>query len=478
MSTTATPRRALPGYAGLAAGEFAAKLIGFAAFAWLARALEPRAYGTLELAVSVGMVTLLVIDFGLGPVASRILTRDPDRADSLTGTVPAIRTALAGLGLLCALTLGAAVTPSATGHQLIVLYVMALLFTPWTLDWLFQGLGRTGWVAPAQLLRMTVFFLGVTLFVEGPEHILRVGGAEIAALGALAGYYVFAARSVGQRPRIRPDRATARSLLREAAPVGGGQWVWILTQYLPIFALSAWSGADAVGYFGAAHRVVFGLGSFIFLYFFALYPSLVIATHDQPGDFEPVLSVSISGTAWVGGFTAVVGTLLAHPVSRLAFGPEFGPTAALLALLVWSLPLQLISGHARFTLIAAGHPGAHLWTQAAGFAAGLVACAVLVPRFEGTGAAAALLLSTLVVWLSAEQAVRRQVAAMPGLAALWRPGLATACSLGLALAIPRHHMGLRLFAAVGVFAILAWWLDRPRLAAWIAQLRGQPQATA
>ena len=478
MSTTATPRRGTPGYVGLAAGEFTAKLIGFAAFAWLARALEPRAYGTLELAVSVSMVALLMIDFGLGPVASRTLTRAPGRADRLTGTVPAIRTALAGLALLCALTLGAAVTPSATGHTLIVLYATALLFSPWTLDWLFQGLGRTGWVAPAQLLRMAVFFLGVTLFVEGPEHILRVGAVEIAALGALAGYYVLAARSVGQRPGIRPDRETARSLLREAAPVGGGQWVWILTQYLPIFALAAWGGADTVGYFGAAHRVVFSLGSFIFLYFFALYPSLVIATHDQPEDLQPLLSVSISGTAWVGGFTAVVGTLVAHPVTRLAFGPVFGPTSGLLALLVWSLPLQLLSGHARFTLIAAGHPGAHLATQVAGFIAGIGACAVLIPRFEGAGAAAALLISTLVVWVSAERAVRRKVAAIPGLAALWRPVLATACSLGLALTVPADPPPLRLIAAVGVFTALAWRLDRLRLAAWFAQLRGQPRATS
>lgn len=461
-------------YIGIAAGEVLAKLMGFGAFALLARALEPRAYGVLELAVSIGMVALLVIDFGLGPVASRILTQQPGRADAMTGTVPAIRAALAALALAMAAGLGPLLAPTAEGHTLVLLYATALLFAPWILDWLFQGTDRMVWVAPAQLLRMTVFLAGVALFVDGPEHLLRVGGIEIAALASLAGYYVLVARALGHRPGLRPDAGSARELIRESAPVGAGQWLWVLNQYLPIFALAWWLDSRDLGYFAAAHRVVFGLGSFIFLYFFTLYPGLVATTGERSEEFRPLMAASIRVTAWLGCLAGIVGTLLAEPVCTLAFGAEFAPAAPLLTVLAWALPIHLVSGHARFALIAAGKPVSHMWAQAVGVAVSLAACALLVPSLGGLGAAIALLVSAAAVWLWAHRAVGREVSPLPGLEPLWRPAAAAAVSLGIAVSLPGEGPWLPLAVATASFCGLALAVDRAALMSLAEALGGRP----
>jgi O-antigen/teichoic acid export membrane protein len=447
--------------------------MGFAAFALLARVLAPQAYGALELAVAVAMVGLMIVDFGLGPTAARIMTREPSRADAMTGSVPAIRGGLAVVAVVAAAGLAPALAPASDERSLIVLYASALLFAPWVLDWVFQGLDRMSWVAPAPLLRMGVFLFGVALWVDGPEQLLRVGMIEIAGFAALAAYYVLAARAHDQRPALRPDVASVRVLVREATPVGVGQLLWALNQYLPTFAIAWWLGGRELAYFGAAHRVVFGLGSFIFLYFFTLYPSLVRATSDRRDEFVPLTSLSLRATAWLGCAGAIAGTLLAEPLSLLAFGSEFGPTAPLLALLVWALPIQMLSGHARFALIAAGEPGAHMWAQAFGVGVTLVTCALLVPSHGAAGAAAALLAAAVAVWGWAHVATRRLVGALPGLSPLWRPAAAAAGSLAAAAAaLPVESAWLRAAFGTGGFIGLGLLIERRALAALPELLRG------
>ena len=50
------------------------------------------------------------------------------------------------------------------------------------------------------------------------------------------------------------------------------------------------------------------------------------------------------------------------------FGPPFAEAASSLAVLVWVLPLTMLSGHARWSLIAAGRQSRVLWAQLAGAA--------------------------------------------------------------------------------------------------------------
>ena len=463
MSGLARGRRFLRDYAWIATAEVGSKAAGFVAFALLARRLGPESYGAVELAVAVAMVGLLLVDFGLGPTAARIATRDPARMHDMTGSVPAIRSALALAAVALATGCAGWLAGDAEGAQLIVLFAAALLFAAWTLDWLFQSLDRVKWVAPAQLLRMSVFLLGTLLFVHGRDQLLRIGFIEIAGFAALALYYVAAARAQGQRPRLQPDAGTVYELIREAAPVGAGQLLWVLNQYLPTLAIAWWLAGDELAYFAAAHRIVFGLGSFVFLYFFTLYPLLVRATADRREDFVPLTDLSLRVTAWLGGLVAIAGSLMARPLCSLAFGDAFEPSAPLLACLVWALPIHLVSGHARFSLIAAGEPISHMWAQAAGLVVSLCGCALLIPAFGALGAAIALLASACWVWLQAHVATRRRVGPIPGLAPLLRPAAATGLSLAIGLGAPLESAVAQTLTAIALFATLAAVLERRAL---------------
>src|SRR5215475_8409955 len=55
----------------LVAGQVAARLIGFLAFAFLARSLEPEAYGSVEFIVGLAGLFSTMADLGLGTIGIR-----------------------------------------------------------------------------------------------------------------------------------------------------------------------------------------------------------------------------------------------------------------------------------------------------------------------------------------------------------------------------------------------------------------------
>ncbi len=456
------PRRLIRDYAALSAGEIFAKLAGFLAFAYLARALGPDAFGAVELAAALVMVFGLVVDFGFGPIGAREIARDPARARALAAVIPAARLllALVAFGAL-ALTV-AGLNPPAEARRVALLFGVGLLAGPWTLNWLLQGLDRVRWVAPAQALRMSIFAVGVLLLVRGPADLAKVGGVEIAAAFAMAAYFGLVARRHAVRPGLDFDLAALRRLAREALPVGVSQLLWVLNQYLPTLLVAIFVGGAAIAFYGGAHRIVMSLGTFVWLYFFNLYPSMVRSAQASDEGFAALVRHSFRATAWLGILGALVATLLAGPICRLAYGDAFGDAAVPFALLAWVLPINVLSGHARFGLIGAGLQTRELVAQAGGLVVTLGLGLGLVPSLGATGAALAMIASALVVWGIAHVAARAQLGSLPFAGPVLRPAAAAAAAAALFAWLPAGSEWLRAAAATGLYVAAGAVLE-PRL---------------
>jgi O-antigen/teichoic acid export membrane protein len=81
------------------------------------------------------------------------------------------------------------------------------------------------------------------------------------------------------------------------------------------------------------------------------------------------------------------------------FGPKFVAAATPFSILVWTFPLTLISGHARWILIAAKRGNDMLVAQVAGVAMAIPAAWLLIGPFGSAGAAMAMVLACAMVWL-------------------------------------------------------------------------------
>jgi O-antigen/teichoic acid export membrane protein len=314
-------------------------------------------------------------------------------------------------------------------------------------------------VAMAQVVRMSIFAVGVVVFVNGPPDLWRVGVIEVGAVAAMAIYYLWVQQTFITPIRLHFHVPLVKRLFVEALPIGVSRVVWALNQYLPMILVAVLMGGTEVAWFGAAHRIVTGLGAFVFLYHFNLYPQLVRTVDAPIAELETLLESSFRVTAWMGVFVGLAGMMLANPLCRLVFGDAFARAAPALSLLVWVLPVALLGAHSRYVLIAYGRQHGELVASVAGAGVTIVLGAVFIQHWGAVGAAFAMLASTFVSWGVAQALARRYVGRVPYMLPLVRPGLAALFASGLSAWLPSQSTWAAGAVALVVYVLVAPLVD-------------------
>lgn len=442
----------------LVGGQVVSKLLGFAAFAWLARALDPVGYGAVEYVVGLLMFFAMIVDGGMDVVGTRRATRDPDQLPVLAHQIPALRLMLAVVSVPVMAVAAFATMRETVPAVLILLFAASLLTVPWRQQWLFQTTRRMTTIANAEIIRMVIFAAAVWMLVGSPADIVYVGWAEVAAVTAMTAYYAFV-----QQKRITPIGLTRRvagfgGLLREGAAVSSANFVWALAQFAPLFLVANLLGGVETAWFAGAARVTSSIGQFSNIYHFNLYPA-VSAAHTQGRDALGSLLVrSLRVTAWGGVLVALTLCLFAYPLIGLTLGPKLLEAAPILQVMVWLIPIMLWSGHCRWALAAAGAQRLVLISQILGLGVTVAAC-VGIGHFHGSiGYAYGLLVGALAVWAASHRFARQQECEPPSPAIIIRP-------LGFAILTMFlvHHFALGFWqmalTLVG-FMVLAPLVDR------------------
>lgn len=407
-----------------------------AAFAYLARALGPVGFGQLEFALAIVVFFTLLADSGLSAYGAREVAKDERSLASLTSHIALLRGILAigAAGLLA--VLATLLDTSAAVTQLLWLYSLTLLVAPGLFPWAFQGRDLMHIVAAATALRWTVFAVGVFLFVGGPEQLWAVPIIEAGALTAVVTLYVALLRRAVTPGTERIDLGFARSILHQAFPIGAAELVWAAKVYFATVVLGLVADGAQVGWFGAAHRIVLALHTFVWLYFFNLLPSLARSSQGQRSELHRLVGTSLQVSAWAGIFVGVAGSFLAEPLVTLMYGPRYQEAVGVFQLLIWLIPLALLSGNFRYTLIAYGRQRSELAAAAWGAALNLALCGVLGLLLGLRGAALAIVLSEIVILALAAAFVRRSVARVPLWPHLWRPLVAGGVLIAVLSAMP------------------------------------------
>jgi O-antigen/teichoic acid export membrane protein len=422
MSNPAIPRAPLVrNFLFLGAGEFASKVFSFLAFAYLARVLGPREFGQIEFALALIVFFTLLVDCGLGPYGAREIAKDESAVGRLATHILFTRCLLGALALAILIIFLAFLDKPWSVEKLILLYGLTLLAQPGLLPWVFQGRDLMGYVALASVMRWSFFAIGVLIFVRNPETTWIVPIVEGAAILCVSIYYFFAySKHFGSLGK-RIDYRYAFSVLRQAVPIGASELVWALKVYFATVLLGIYTNGPEVGWFGAAHRLVISLHAFVWLYFFNLLPSISRSSQGTFDSLQRLIQGSLQITSWLGVFVAVIGTALAQPVLTLVYGSQYQPAVAAFQVLIWLIPLALVSGHFRYTLIAYDRQGLEFLTAACGAVLNVVLNLTLSAAFGIIGAAMSIVAAEgLILWLS-YLFVRRTITRIPIAAYLWRP---------------------------------------------------------
>lgn len=448
----------------LSGGELTAKLLTFAAFGYLARLYGPRNYGFIEFTVAVMVFFTLPADLGLGSYGAREIARDPAAAPQLLRIVTGLRMALA----LCSMATLAVFVACLHGNWelkvLIGMYGVSLLGGPFLLQWFFQGHDRMHWVSIASIVRQGTFAALVFFFCRPGAAIVRVGVIECVSVAAVAAYSIYIVRGMGFAwpvPDLRLGQL--RMHLREAAPIGLAEIAWAFMWYFCTVLLGLVFSDATLGWFGASHRILMALHTFVWLYFFNLLPSISRTAGRPRQELLELMDSSMRLVSWAGLFGAALLCAIAPDALTLMYGPYFRSAGPSFSILVWMLPVAMLSGHHRYTLIAYGRQQQLLNATIVSAAVAVALGFALVPAYGGIGAAWALLIANVVNFALVYVAVRNRIATIPIVSPLAAPLGALVVSAGVYLALARWDVRLAIVAATAVYMAALAYVDGARI---------------
>ncbi len=443
--------------------EVVGKLLGFAVFAYLSHVLAKTRYGDLEGALAFLFIFNLVIEAGLGPWGAREASKDPGRAPLLLSQVFAVRGALALVSAVALVAIALASDRDGVARTLVALHALVLLPVPLLLNWAFQARDEMGVVALTNLGRQVLLAAGVYAFVRSSDDVLYVPVVDACGYGlCVLAQRIAYGRRVGRPVPLRALHGL-RDVVRDASPIAVSSCVWALRLFAPTIALWLFTTSDEVAPYGAAHRIVVAAHTFVWLYFFALLPSLSRAAVDaDTGAFRRVLGASLTLIAWAAVAAATCGTLVAGELTRRIYDPRIGePAGALFALMVWMLAAAFVSGHQRFGLIAYGKQRHELLANLAGATVSVGACLVLRERLTPETAAAVFVAAEVVTLVAAHLLFVRVVHPLP-LRPVLVPLAVAAALLGAAHVAALPPLVATAGAAVLLAALTPLVVRRPR----------------
>ena len=387
-------RNLVRGFGVLVIGEGVARMCGFVAILLMARRLDPDGFGLVTLGATLVLWFGIVVDSGTEVLNIRDIARAPERFKEIAEPVLGLRLVLsAGAVLLLA---GAALIASSRPSDRYVLWLFALWLpmTALNLRWMVLGVKGGKSVALGNALGQLLFAGGVILLVMDVHDTLKV---PLVHAAGEATYALVVLVAVGRRfgvVRPRVDLAKWRATLKESGPLMANQVARATVYSFDIFLVAVLIGRADVGFYGAAYKPVLFFSGALGLFYvsFLSQYSVLDAEHLRHLFRRTVLAA--------GAATLALATLLAAGAGLIVenmYGEQYAPAAAVLAVLIWTVPLLAVNGAYSNALIAGHRQRVLMRSNITGAAFNVLANAAAIPLFGIEGAAVVTVLSELIV---------------------------------------------------------------------------------
>jgi O-antigen/teichoic acid export membrane protein len=361
---------------------------------YLARVLEPAAFGVYSFVVAYLAFFQIVSDYSIDTVLVRAMSQDPGERDALLH---------AGLGLkltmaLVSVAASVALVGVASAHQTSPgLMLVAALNLPTALGGAYRAWHRARLEISALFvqaaLRAALLAVGVYAAVTHGSGIAAIFASKSAANLLTFGVVAFALRR-RVRPAIRFDLVRWRRLAGGLVPMMLNAFAMTLSLRVGQILLMSMRGPVDVGQLGAASRVTEAFTLLPEALMISVYP-LMAGLHARE---SPALLVTAErSTRYLvvaAGFPVVLCAVEGGEIMRILFGPAFAGSGAILSLLAFTA-LFSATGTVILNLLVATHSERALSRNTMVFAAiGAVASWLGIREYGAIGAAAAMLATT------------------------------------------------------------------------------------
>jgi len=355
-------------------------------------------YGTIGALLAIGAA---IPEFGMGLIVVRDVATRPADAGRTLGATLVMQPVLAGAAYLGLLAASILLGYEGTLRALLALAAFSL------------GIDALGNMAYNQLIAFERMAITALIAAGHVGVLVALGVIALAAGGGLVGLYAailsanalraaalwLALRRAGVRPEYPLDRAIARGLLINGAPIALSAFLTLAYQHADKLITTAVLGADGTGQLTAAFVVTFGVIELLSTtVLVAIFP---LMSRTYSGGMRAMFEFMIEKLAFFNLLLslpiALLTSLLAVPLAALLFGPGYTRTASVLQVLIWYTSAAMISAVFAQALLIENRQRRTLRIRAAGLALNVALNLALLPAIGVAGAAVATLVAELAV---------------------------------------------------------------------------------
>ncbi len=365
--------------------------------AYLTRVLSPRYFGILGFGTALLSYFSLLVTLGFSALGAREIARQPAIISSWASRITSLKLFLCVPVYLAFLGVVIVLPKDPLVKQVLAVQGLLLFGLAISVEWVYQGIERMGVLAVRNVAVALLHVCAVVLFVREPSDILLAAGAAVAAVvvGNVWIMVTYTRDFEGLRFRFEPDRW--KPLIRSALPIAASSFMIAVFYSFDQVMIGLIRSETEVGLYTAGYRLLIAALVPAQIIYLAFFPSLSASF----GDAERMrhrAALFTRSMAAVGLPVAVGGAIHASPLLAAFAGSAYLPGAFAFALLMTNAGLVYINMAYGQPLIAWNRQKAYFGAVGAGAATNIVLNALLIPSFGLDGAAAATVLSELVVF--------------------------------------------------------------------------------
>jgi len=377
---------------GAAAGWLAIQLVGLAAVLLVSRWLGPAEYGRLGLALAFGTYACYLSQWGIDPLLTRMLVRDPPEAARLHLAAFARQKQCSGVLLLLLGGVLALFWRVPEERALIFLGVLGGLILSFTVAPAFDARTRIGTYLLFSVVRQLSYLMAVLSLWFFARGYLGALAVLIASAASCALQVCLEWRWVRRHYGVlqwNPASEAGWELLRQGTPMAVA---FAAMQALTLCGpplLETLGGARELGLLVASNQLAIVTVSFLGL-LSRLAHARLAAIQDTGGAFFRRRAWLVTlGFTVAGAGVALAGMLCADWLVPLLFGREFAPAAPIFAVDVWRCVGVLASAVLGSALICQQRVRAYAVCHVLAMAVGLAVAWHFIPAYGAVAAAAA-----------------------------------------------------------------------------------------
>lgn len=342
----------------LMTGDAVARAIVFVTTIFIARKLGPAPFGLVTFAQALLGYLLLLSDWGTTSYGVREMASNPPRARASWIALTVFRFVLAVLFAGVAVAITYASPLGATERLVVALTLLSAIAASAVPDWSSRGGGHMGVAASMGVMHNALALVAILLLVTGPESVAWVPGVRLAALTITAaiGLWMLGARlprsPISAREWIR-ERGLGR-LMGSALVLLLANGSVLIYNTADQLILKVMRGDHETGLYGSAYRIIqLPLAAWYAVTASALPELSRLWREDPPVASRLVRKLTLGAFAAGAGIAAVIWVARGWVV-RLIFGAEYGPSADVLGILAFAVPLEFVASVKGTAYVAAG----------------------------------------------------------------------------------------------------------------------------